>query len=156
RGARRAGDPGESRAMSSAAIDVRGLGKRFGALRAVTDVTFTASAGRVTGLLGPNGAGKTTTLRLLLGLVAPSEGEALIHGMPYRDHSHPARLVGAVVDIAGAHPRMTARQHLRTYQALSALPPRRVDAVLEQTGVGAFADRRVGTFSTGMRQRLAL
>ncbi|NLE98443.1 MAG: ATP-binding cassette domain-containing protein, partial [Propionibacterium sp.] len=65
--------------MSSAAIDVRGLGKRFGALRAVTDVTFTASAGRVTGLLGPNGAGKTTTLRMLLGLVAPSEGEALIH-----------------------------------------------------------------------------
>lgn len=142
--------------MSHAPIEIHGLGKRFGSFDAVTDATFTAASGRVTGFLGPNGAGKTTTLRILLGLMHASEGTALVHGRPYRDHPHPARLVGAVVDIAGAHPRMTARQHLRTYSALSGLSPKRVDAVLEQTGATDFADRRIGTFSTGMRQRLAL
>ncbi len=142
--------------MSHAPIEIRGLGKRFGSFDAVTDATFAAAAGCVTGFLGPNGAGKSTTLRILLGLMRPSEGTALVHGKPYRDHSHPARLIGAVVDIAGAHPRMTARQHLRTYSALSGLSPARVDAVLEQTGATAYGDRRIGTFSTGMRQRLAL
>ncbi|MEJ1086736.1 ATP-binding cassette domain-containing protein [Microbacterium sp. Mu-80] len=142
--------------MSHAAIEIRDLAKRFGSVDAVTDATFVAAAGRVTGFLGPNGAGKSTTLRMLLGLVRPSQGSALVHGKPYRDHSHPARLLGAVLDIAGAHPRMTARQHLRTYGALSGLPAERVDAVLEQAGATAFADRRVGAFSTGMRQRLSL
>lgn len=142
--------------MSTAPIEMRGLAKRFGAVNAVTDTTFTVASGRVTGLLGPNGAGKSTSLRVLLGLVRPSEGTALIHGKPYRDHRRPGRLVGAVIDIAAAHPRMTARQHLRTYGALSGLAAERVELVLEQSGVEAFADRRVGTFSTGMRQRLAL
>jgi len=142
--------------MSAAPIEIRGLRKRFGSVDAVADATFTAASGRVTGFLGPNGAGKTTTLRMLLGLIRPSGGAALIHGKPYRDHSRPARRIGAVVDIAGAHPRMTASQHLRTYSALSGLSPARTDAVLEQTGSTAFADRRVGTFSTGMRQRLSL
>lgn len=142
--------------MSGAPIEIRGLRKRFGAFDAVSDATFTAAPGRVTGFLGPNGAGKSTTLRILLGLMHPTAGTALIHGRPYRELTHPARTIGAVADIAGAHPGMTARQHLRTYCALSGLSRNRVDAVIEQTGARDFADRRVGTFSTGMRQRLAL
>ncbi len=142
--------------MSVAPIEITGLAKRFGTVDAVTDATFSAAPGRVTGFLGPNGAGKSTTLRMLLGLIRPSEGTALILGKHYRDHRRPARLVGAVLDIAGAHPRTTARQHLRTYSALSGLSSKRVDAVLDETGVAEFADRRIGTFSTGMRQRLSL
>ena len=142
--------------MRHAPIEIRGLRKSFGPVEAVADATFSVAPGRVTGFLGPNGAGKTTTLRVLLGLVRPSGGTALVHGKRYRDHPRPARLVGAVLDIAGAHPAMTARQHLRTSSALSGLGPARADAVLAQTGVAAFADRRIGTFSTGMRQRLSL
>lgn len=142
--------------MSHVPIEIHGLRKRFGSFDAVADATFTADAGRVTGFLGPNAAGKTTTLRILLGLMRSSDGIALVHGKPYRDHSHPARLIGAVVDIARAHPRMTARQHLHTYAALSGISPARADTVLEQAGATAFADRRISTFSTGMRQRLSL
>ncbi len=142
--------------MSAAPIEISGLAKRFGTVDAVADATFSAAPGRVTGFLGPNGAGKSTTLRMLLGLIRPSEGTALVLGKRYQDHRRPARLVGAVLDIAGAHPRTTARQHLRTYSALSGLSSKRVDAVLEETGVAEFADRRIGTFSTGMRQRLSL
>ena len=122
--------------MTLAAIEVMGLSKRFGTVDAVTEASFTVHAGRVTGFLGPNGAGKSTTLRMLLGLIHPDAGTALIDGQRYRDLAAPVRTVGAVLDIASAHPGMTASAHLRTTAAL--------------------AGRRIGTFSTGMRQRLSL
>lgn len=142
--------------MSFPPIEFQALHKRFGPVEAVVDSTFTVAAGRITGFLGPNGAGKTTTLRMLLGLVRPTGGTALVYGKRYRELSAPSRLVGAVVDIAGAHPKMTARQHLLTYSAMAGFSRNRVDAVLGQSGSAAFADRRIGTFSTGMRQRLSL
>jgi ABC-2 type transport system ATP-binding protein len=137
-------------------IEVRGLSKRFGEVQAVSEATFAVDAGRVTGFLGPNGAGKSTTLRMLLGLTRPDAGTARIDGRDYRDLPSPLRTVGAVLDIAGAHPRMTARNHLRTYCALAGLPGDRVDATLTAVEAHGFADRRIGTFSTGMRQRLSL
>jgi len=140
----------------NAVMEVAGLRKRFGAVDAVRDVTFTVRAGRVTGFLGPNGAGKSTTLRMLLGLVRPDSGSALINGRSYRDLASPTCTVGAVLDIASAHPRMTARAHLRTYCALGGLPSGRVETVLSIVEASEFADRRIGTFSTGMRQRLSL
>ncbi len=140
----------------SAAIQVTGLRKAYGPVVAVSDVGFAARPGRVTGFLGPNGAGKSTTLRMLLGLVRPDAGSATIGGRRYQDLAAPARTVGAVLDLAGAHPRMTARAHLRTLAALSGLDRRRADVVLAEVGAEDYADRRVGAFSTGMRQRLAL
>jgi ABC-2 type transport system ATP-binding protein len=140
----------------TAVIEVAGLRKSYGPVVAVSDVSFVARPGRVTGFLGPNGAGKSTTLRMLLGLVTPDAGFATIGGRAYRDLAAPARMVGAVLDIAAAHPRMTARAHLQMLCALSGLSRRRVDAVLGEVGAAEYADRRVGTFSTGMRQRLAL
>lgn len=140
----------------SAAIRTADLRKSYGPTVAVADAAFTAEPGRVTGFLGPNGAGKSTTMRMLLGLVQPDTGTATIGGRRYRDLREPLRVVGAVLDLAGAHPRMTARAHLRTVCALAGLPRRRVDAVLDEVGVLSYADRRVGDFSTGMRQRLAL
>ena len=94
-------------------IAVEGLTKRFGSVRAVEDLTFATTPGRVTGFLGPNGAGKTTTLRMVLGLVIPTAGRALIDGQRYVDLAHPLREVGAALEASSFHPGRSARDHLR-------------------------------------------
>ena len=137
-------------------IEVSGLTKQFGPVHAVTDLDFVAEGGRVTGFLGPNGAGKSTTLRMVLGLIRPDAGTATIDGIPYVALPHPTRTVGAVLDLAGTHPAMTARRHLRVTARLGGHPTGRVDEVLAEMGLTEAADRRIGGFSTGMRGRLAL
>ena len=139
-----------------AAISVQGLTKRFGDVLAVDQLDFQVDPGTVLGFLGPNGAGKTTTLRMLLGLVTPTAGTATIAGRPYRELADPARRVGAVLEASGFHPGRSARDHLRILATAAGLDPRRVDEVLEQTGLAAAGRRRVGGFSLGMRQRLGL
>jgi ABC-2 type transport system ATP-binding protein len=138
------------------AISVDHLSKSFGAVRAVDDLTFEVRPGRVTGFLGPNGAGKTTTLRLLLGLVEPSAGTATIGGRRYRDLERPTRTVGATLEAASFHPGRTALDHLRVYAPQAGVPDSRAAEVLELVGLAGARDRRVGQFSLGMRQRLAL
>jgi ABC-2 type transport system ATP-binding protein len=138
------------------ALEVAGLAKRYGATVALHDVSFTVPYGRVVGFLGPNGAGKTTTLRALLGLVRPSAGTATVAGRPYRELADPARTVGALLDGGPAHPGRSARNHLRLLAGAAGIPERRVDEVLARAGLGPAADRRVGGFSLGMRQRLGL
>lgn len=135
-------------------VEVRGLTKRFGEVLAVDQLSFAVEAGRVTGFLGPNGAGKTTTLRMLLGLVRPTAGEALINGVPYRQLPRPMSVVGAVLDASGFHPGRTARNHLRSIAIAGGLARSRVDEVLDWVGLHDAGDRRVGGFSMGMRQRL--
>jgi len=137
-------------------IEITNLTKRFGAVQAVTDVSFAAPAGQVTGFLGPNGAGKTTTLRILLGLARPDEGTAVIDGKRYVDLPSPRRTVGAVFDQAGLHPGRSARNHLRVIARAAGISPGRVDKVLEFVDLTRAAGRRVGGFSHGMRQRVAL
>lgn len=139
-----------------AAIEVHGLTKTFGRVTAVTDVSFTAPAGKVTGFLGPNGSGKTTTLRMVLGLVRPTVGEALIGGVPYCRLARPRRSVGALLEATGFHPGRRARDHLRVIAAADGTPDRRVDEVLDQVDLTASASRRVREFSLGMRQRLGI
>lgn len=137
-------------------IDVSGLTKRFGNVTAVDDLSFTVQPGRVTGFLGPNGAGKTTTLRSLLGLVRPTAGTVTFGGMAYRDLPEPLRAVGAALEAASFHPGRTARNHLALSAIAAGIPRSRVQTVLDQVGIGEFADRRVGGYSLGMRQRLGL
>jgi ABC-2 type transport system ATP-binding protein len=139
-----------------AAISVQGLTKRFGDVLAVDQLDFQVDPGTVVGFLGPNGAGKTTTLRMLLGLVTPTAGTATIAGRPYRELPDPAHRVGAVLEASGFHPGRSARDHLRVLATAAGLDPRRVDEVLERTGLAAAGRRRVGGFSLGMRQRLGL
>jgi ABC-2 type transport system ATP-binding protein len=139
-----------------AAISVQGLTKRFGDVLAVDRLDFNVAPGTVTGFLGPNGAGKTTTLRMLLGLVAPTSGRVTIDGRPYRELADPVRRVGAVLEASGFHPGRSARDHLRVLATAAGVAPRRVDEVLEQTGLAAAARRRAGGYSLGMRQRLGL
>ena len=137
-------------------VSVAGLSKRFGSVPAVQDVTFEVPPGQVTGFLGPNGAGKTTTLRMLLGLVTPSAGVALIDGRRYAELPRPRHTVGAVLEATGFHPGRRGRDHLRILAQVSGAPPGRVEEVLERVGLAAAGGRRVGGYSLGMRQRLGL
>jgi ABC-2 type transport system ATP-binding protein len=137
-------------------IDIRGLTKRFGQVLAVDQLSFAVEGGTVTGFLGPNGAGKTTTLRMLLGLVQPTKGSATINGRPYRELPDPSRHVGAALEASEVYPGRTARNHLRVRAAVGRIDPARVGEVLDLVGLAAAADRRVGGFSLGMRQRLGL
>jgi ABC-2 type transport system ATP-binding protein len=137
-------------------VTVRGLTKRYGRVEAVRDVTFDVSPGRVTGFVGPNGAGKTTTLRAVLGLVRPTSGTALVAGVAYRDLINPLRVVGAVLDPGGVHPRHRGRDHLAVRAAVAGLPRQRVDEVLGVVGLATDGGRRVGGYSLGMLARLSL
>ena len=141
---------------SDSVVTVRSLTKRFGDLVAVDDLSFSLEAGTVTGFLGPNGAGNTTTLRLLLGLAEPTAGEALVFGRRYRDLDDPARRIGAVLESNDFHPGRTGRNHLRVLATAAQIPLGRVDDVLGLVELEAAADRRVRTYSLGMRQRLGL
>jgi ABC-2 type transport system ATP-binding protein len=133
------------------------LTKRFGdGPPAVDDLTFSVAPGTITGFIGANGAGKTTTMRMLLGLVHPTTGDAHVDGRPYRHLDQPRRHVGAVLDSPGAHPGHRARTHLRIVAAGAGLSDERVDEVLDLVGLAADGRRKVGTFSLGMRQRLGL
>jgi ABC-2 type transport system ATP-binding protein len=137
-------------------ISADGLTKRYGAVTAVDGLTFDVEPGLVTGFLGPNGAGKTTTLRMLLGLVRPTAGKALIGGRRYADLVRPRAAVGAVLEVTGFHPGRTGRDHLRVLAQAGGIPETRVRPALDRAGLTGAADRRVRGYSLGMRQRLGL
>jgi len=132
------------------------LTKRFGSVLAVDDLSFALAPGTITGFLGPNGAGKTTTLRMLLGLVAPTSGRALVLGRPYADLDHPALSVGAVLEATDFHPGRSGRDHLRTLGRAVSLPDSRADEVLRTVELQKAGSRRVKGYSLGMRQRLGV
>ncbi|MDP9300820.1 MAG: ATP-binding cassette domain-containing protein [Actinomycetota bacterium] len=137
-------------------VTVSSLTKRYGELVAIDDLTFSLNKGTITGFLGPNGAGKTTTLRLLLGLAEPTAGEALVFGRRYRELDDPARRVGAVLESSDFHPGRSGRDHLRVLAFAAEIPSSRVEEVLELVELETAADRRVKSYSLGMRQRLGL
>jgi ABC-2 type transport system ATP-binding protein len=137
-------------------VTVRSLTKRYGNITVVEDVTFSLDHGTGTGFLGPNGAGKSTTLRLLLGLAEPTAGEARVFGRRYRDLDEPTQRVGAVLESNDFDPGCSGRNHLRALALAAKIPPGRVEERLELVGLAKAADRRVGTYSLGMRQRLGL
>jgi ABC-2 type transport system ATP-binding protein len=137
-------------------IEARGLVKRYGPTTAVDNLSFDVRPGTVTGFLGPNGAGKSTTMRMILGLDRPDAGVARVNGQSYRDLRWPLREVGALLEAKAFHPGRSARAHLGALAASNAIPPQRVDEVLEIAGMHSAADRRAGTFSLGMAQRLGI
>ncbi|HET9138203.1 ABC transporter ATP-binding protein [Actinophytocola sp.] len=140
----------------SGRIVVQGLTKHFGPVPAVQNLSFHVEPGSVTGFLGPNGAGKTTTLRMLLGLVNPTAGYATINGVKFSQLGNPGRVVGAVLEAQGFHPGRSARNHLLVYAAAMGMPDHRADEVLGLVGLTGAGHRSAGTFSLGMKQRLAL
>ena len=137
-------------------IEISGLTKHFGPVAAVRDLSFAVEPGRVTGFLGPNGAGKTTTLRMLLGLITPNAGTATFGGVPYAHLESPLTSVGAALEASSFHPGRSARNHLLVYAQAARLESATVDTALRKVGLTDYADRRVGGYSLGMRQRLGL
>ncbi|HZI09147.1 MAG TPA: ATP-binding cassette domain-containing protein [Myxococcus sp.] len=142
-------------------IEARNLHKRFGAVTAVEDVSFTAEDGVITGLLGPNGAGKTTTLRMLYTLVRPDGGTAKVDGVDVVQRPEDARrALGVLPDARGLYPRLTAREHARYFGELHGLSgaalDTRVDELIELLDMKDIADRRTEGFSQGQRVKVAL
>jgi ABC-2 type transport system ATP-binding protein len=142
-------------------IVVEGLRKDFGRLTAVHDLSFEVADGEIFGLLGPNGAGKTTTVRMLAGLIAPTAGSATVNGHQLGESSQRIRsITGILTEAPGLHDKLTARQNLAFYGRLYGLQggalAAAVDRYLEVVEMTPHADRRVGGFSKGMRQKIAI
>ncbi len=137
-------------------IKVDHLSKRYGDTLAVDDLDFEVKPGVVTGFLGPNGSGKSTTMRIILGLDHASKGQATVNGVRFAELKDPIREVGALLDAKAVHPGRTARNHLRALAASNQIKRSRVDEVLDFVGIGSVANKKVGTFSLGMSQRLGI
>ena len=142
-------------------IVVEGLRRDFGRLVAVHDLSFTVADGEIFGLLGPNGAGKTTTVRMLAGLIRPTAGSATVYGHSLGEGSQRIRgLTGILTESPGLHDKLTSRQNLAFYGRLYGLRGgtlrSAVDRYLDVVGMREHADRRVGSFSKGMRQKIAI
>jgi ABC-2 type transport system ATP-binding protein len=136
-------------------VEAIGLGKSYGATRAVDGLSFTLEPGVVTGFLGPNGSGKSTTMRLMLGLDR-GQGSTLWDGKPLAAHEHVTRVVGAHLDAKFFHPSRSARNHLRLMATEASVPPERIDEVINLVGLRDVARKRPGGYSLGMGQRLGL
>jgi ABC-2 type transport system ATP-binding protein len=130
--------------------------KRYGHDVVVDDLTCTVQPGRVTGFLGPNGAGKSTAMKILLGLARAEYGRATIGGQRYRDMQDPARAVGVVLEPNAFHPARSGRNHLKILADGAGIDPGRVTQMLDEVELTHAADRHVGGYSLGMRQRLGL
>lgn len=137
-------------------IEVRRLTKRFGTTTAVDDLSFEVRPGIVTGFLGPNGAGKTTTMRAVLGLDRPTSGEITVNGRAYVDLPAPLREMGALIDAQAVHGSRRAHSHLLCLAQSNGIPASRVDEVLDLVGLTEVANKRAGSFSLGMSQRLGI
>ncbi len=136
------------------AIEVEDLTKRYGERTVVSDLSFVARPGRVTGFLGPNGSGKSTTMKIMLDLASAEGGRVTIGGRRYRDLPDPAAIVGALLESNAFHPGRSGRNHLRILADADGIDLDRVDELLEFVELDDAADRRVGAYSLGMRQRL--
>ncbi|WP_120004606.1 ABC transporter ATP-binding protein [Nesterenkonia muleiensis] len=137
-------------------ITAENLHKRYGSKTAVDGISFQLPPGKVTGFLGPNGSGKSTTMRMAVGLDRPSSGTITIDGKPFAQHRAPLRTVGAVLDAGATHPGRTGRAHLRVLAATHGISHRRVEQVIELTGLGEAARKRIKGYSLGMNQRLGI
>ncbi|MGO4248682.1 ABC transporter ATP-binding protein [Paenarthrobacter sp. RAF54_2] len=137
-------------------IEAKGLTKVYGEKTAVGGVSFTVQAGRVTGFLGPNGAGKSTTMRMIMGLDTPTAGSVTVNGEPFAKHVAPLREIGALLDAKAVHTSRTAYNHLLAMAATHSIPKSRVREVIEMTGLGEVAKKKVKGFSLGMGQRLGI
>ena len=138
-------------------ITIDSLTKKYARTTVVDDVSFVARSGRVTGFLGPNGAGKSTTMRMVVGLTKPTSGSSTVAGRPFAELPNPGREIGVMLDASAQHAGRTGREILTIVQQMLGVPGRRVDEMLDQVSLTpAEADRRVGNYSLGMRQRLGI
>jgi ABC-type multidrug transport system ATPase subunit len=146
--------------VAAPVIELIGLsktyGRRNGGVRAVRDVSLSVNAGEVYGFLGPNGAGKSTTIRMLIGLIAPTSGEARLFGTGLSGNASVLRRVGSLVDGGAFYPFLSGRRNLEVLARTHGGGAERIDALLDRVGLAGDARRKVKGYSTGMRQRLGV
>lgn len=142
--------------MLTSAISTTGLTRRFGSLTAVDRITLELPAGGVVGLVGPNGSGKSTLIRMLLGLIRPTEGTAEVLGESIAEPTRYASRVGGLIEGPAFVPGLSARANLRSLAQLRGLDGSRVDEVVEIVGLAGREREPVTTFSLGMKQRLGI
>jgi len=141
-------------------IQVQGLSKSFGKVKAVQNISFSAPDGQITGLLGPNGAGKSTTLRMLYTLLKPNSGSAQVDGFDVlKTPLEVQRRIGVLADARGLYPRLTTRENIRYYGRLHGLEgaslENQIDSLLEMLDMQPIADRQTEGFSTGEKLKVA-
>lgn len=146
----------ESHERTLRMIEAHGLAKRYGSTVAVDELSFEVREGQVTGFLGPNGAGKSTTLRMILGLDKPTAGSVTINGRSYASFRRPLFEVGALLNANAVHEGRSPYNHLLCIAQSNGIGRHRVDEVLDIVGLTSVADKRAGTFSLGMGQRLGI
>jgi ABC-2 type transport system ATP-binding protein len=144
-----------------AVIELKNLTKKYGDFTAVDHVNYTIEEGEIFGLLGPNGAGKTTTILMLLGLIPPTEGTAIVNGADIIEKPLEARrTVGLLPEGAGFYENLNARQNLSFYAELAEVPSvvakERIEKLIDMVGLGTKRDVKVGAYSRGMKQRLGI
>jgi ABC transporter related len=139
-------------------IEVKNVEKRLGNEQVLCGVSFTAPTGKITGFLGPNGSGKTTTFKTMLNLMKPDNSDASVtyNGEHLSSFSLPLTKVGASIEINAMDKRRKAIDHLRAYAPLAECSNQRVDMLLDEVGLGNAKTKRAGSYSMGMKQRLAL
>jgi ABC-2 type transport system ATP-binding protein len=142
--------------MTSTAISVRDLSKKYDNRLAVSHINFEVPLGTVCGFVGPNGSGKTTTMRMLLGLITPTTGEGHILGEPI---DHPEKYlsrVGAMIEGPAFYPALSGHENLMVLAKLGGFPTERVQILLEKVGLGDRGKSKYKTYSLGMKQRLGI
>ncbi|MGH9285442.1 MAG: ABC transporter ATP-binding protein [Acidimicrobiales bacterium] len=137
-------------------ITTTALTKTYGHTQVVRDVSLRCDPGTITGFLGPNGAGKSTTLRMIVGLAQPDHGTSTIDGRPFVELPNPSRVVGTLLDPTAMHTGRTGRATVTIAARMAGVPTARVGELLDLVGLADAADRRVGGYSLGMRQRLGI
>ena len=137
-------------------ITTTALTKSYHDVPVVRDVSMHCEPGTITGFLGANGAGKSTTLKMIVGLARPDRGTATIDGRPFVELPNPTRVVGMLLDASAMHPGRTGRSTLTIAARMAGVHLRRVDHLLHLVGLTDAADKRVGAYSLGMRQRLGI
>ena len=137
-------------------ITTTALTKRYDQVPVVRDVSLHCEPGTITGFLGANGAGKSTTLKMIVGLARPDRGTATIDGRPFVELPNPTRVVGTLLDASAMHPGRSGRATLTNAARMADVDTRRVEYLLDLVGLADAADKRVGAYSLGMRQRLGI
>ncbi len=144
------------RPMRATAVRTRNLTKRYGERAAVDGLDMTLPSGAITGFVGPNGAGKTTTIRMLLGLIRPTEGDGEVLGRPLVEAAEYLPQVGAMIEGPAFYPTLTGRRNLEVLARLGGIGPAKIDEVLELVDLSDRADDPYRSYSLGMKQRLGI
>ena len=142
--------------MSTFAIEVHGLTKKYKGVTAVSDASFSVPQGTICGFVGPNGSGKTTTIRMLLGLITPTDGNAKVLGFPVSEPEKYLSQVGAMIEGPAFYPALSGAENLRVLASLGDIPRDRVDQLIDLVGLKGRGGHKYKTYSLGMKQRLGI